>query len=48
MAYLIGEGGGLNSVWEGEGRPPDWIDPEACGELRFATALDRGPKPNAH
>jgi hypothetical protein len=46
-SYLIGEDGELTSMWEGEGRPPNWIDPEACGELRFATALDRGPATDA-
>lgn len=47
MAYLSDEYGELNSMWDGDGRPPTWIDPEACGELRFATALDSRPGPNA-
>ena len=41
-AYVIGDDGELNSMWDWAGHPATWVDPEACGELRFATALEPG------
>ena len=43
-AYLISEDGELNSMWDGEDHRMNTLDPRDCGELRFATVLDRGTR----